>query len=77
VTETYELTFRGEPGSATRAAFPEFELRCRPGVTVLEGEFDDAALHGVIQRIQSMALELVAVRLIEDDDPGPMHTSAG
>src|SRR4051794_19315929 len=53
----------------THDAFPEFELRCLPGVTVLEGEFvDHAALHGVIERIHSMALELISVRLIEGDD---------
>jgi hypothetical protein len=76
VTETYELTFRGEPGPTTRAAFPEFELRCLPGITVLRGEFvDHAALHGVIERIHSLALELVSVRLIEDDDPGASRSS--
>ena len=79
MTDTYELTFRGEPGPTTRAAFPEFELRCRPGVTVLRAAFEDhAALHGVIERIHSLALELVGVRLIEDDDdPGPAPAAAG
>jgi hypothetical protein len=76
VTDTYEIAFRGEPGPMTRDAFPEFELRARPGVTVLEGEFDDAALHGLIQRIHSLALELVSVQLIEDDEPGPTPSAA-
>ena len=76
MTEIYEITFRGEPGPMTRDAFPEFVLSTRPGVTVLEGAFvDHAALHGVIERIHSMALELVSVRLI-DDEPNPTPSSA-
>ena len=65
MTETYELAFRGEPGPVTRAAFPEFELGCAEGITVFRGEFvDQAALHGVIERVNSLGLELVDVRLI-------------
>ena len=68
VTEIYELTFRGEPGPVTRSAFPEFDLRSEPGMTVFHGEFvDQAGLVGVIERINSLGLELVDVRLIVDD----------
>ena len=68
MTEIYELAFRGEPGPVTRAAFPEFELRCESGMTVLHGEFvDQAGLLGVIERVNSLGLELVDVRLIVDD----------
>ena len=70
MTQTYELAFRGEPGPVTRAAFPEFELRCEKGMTVFQGMFvDQAGLHGVIDRVNSLGLELVDVRLIEDDTP--------
>ncbi len=70
MTDTYELAFRGEPGPVTRAAFPEFELRCEEGLTVLQGEFvDQAALHGVLERVNSLGLDLVDVRLIRDDTP--------
>ena len=69
MTETYQLAFRGEPGPVTQAAFPEFELRCEQGLTMLQGEFvDQAALHGVIERVNSLGLELVDVRLITDDN---------
>ena len=52
----------------TRAAFPEFELRCENGMTLFQGEFvDQAALHGVIERVNSLGLDLVDVRLIVDD----------
>ena len=69
MTETYEVAFRGEPGPVTRAAFPEFELRSEKGTTLFQGKFvDQAALHGVIERINSLGLELVDVRLIVDDN---------
>ena len=70
MSETFELQFRGEPGSALRAAFPEFVLRPEHGVTVLHGEFvDQGALLGAIERINSLGLDLVGLRLIvvEDD----------
>ena len=68
VSQIFELEFRGEPGPALRAAFPEFELRPEQGLTVLRGEFvDQAALCGVIERINSFRLELVGLHLIEDD----------
>jgi len=65
VSETFELRFRGEPGPALRAAFPEFALRPDHGTTVLHGEFvDQAALLGAIERINSLGLQLVGLRLI-------------
>ena len=68
MTRTYEFALRGEPGPVTRAAFPEFELRCENGLTLFQGEFvDQAALHGVIERVNSIGLDLVDVRLIGDD----------
>jgi hypothetical protein len=70
VSETYELEFRGEPGPVLRAAFPEFELQPERGMTLLHGEFvDQAALQGVIERINSLGLELVSVQLVVDDEP--------
>ena len=68
MTETYEIALRGEPGPVTRAAFPEFELRCEKGLTLLHGEFvDQAELHGVLERANSLGLVLVNLRLIVDD----------
>jgi len=70
VTETFELEFRGEPGPALRAAFPEFELRAEHGRTCLRGDFvDQAALYGIIERISSLGLELLDVHRVVDDEP--------
>jgi len=52
------------------AAFPEFVLRPEQGLTVLHGEFtDQAALLGVIERINSLGLRLVDLRLVIEDSP--------
>jgi hypothetical protein len=65
--ETFELEIRGEPGPVLRDAFPEFQLRASHGMTCLRGEFvDQAALHGVIERINSLGLELVSLHPIDD-----------
>jgi len=68
VSETFELRFRGEPGPALRDAFPEFVLRPEHGMTVLHGEFvDQGALLGAIERINSLGLQLVGLRLVVED----------
>ena len=71
MSETFELRFRGEPGPALHAAFPEFVLRPEHGTTVLHGEFvDQAALLGAIDRINSLGLQLIDLHLIVvKDDP--------
>jgi hypothetical protein len=60
-----------EPGPTLRAAFPEFVLRPEHGLTVLHGEFvDQGALLGAIERINSLGLQLVGLRLMVVED-GP------
>ena len=50
------------------AAFEGFEARVEPPETVLCGTpADQAALHGVLEQIQSLGLELVEVRRVGGD----------
>ncbi len=66
---TYALTFQGEAGKAVRAAFNDFDLSTKDGLTTLRADLpDQAALHGVIERIRALGLELVDVRR-EGDAP--------
>ena len=59
---TYRVTFLGEIGPATRAAFSEMEARVEHGRTVLSAELpDQAALFSVLNRIHSLGLDLVHV----------------
>jgi len=37
-----------------------------PVETVVEGPLDEAALHGLLRRIESLGLELVEVRRVDD-----------
>jgi len=67
-SSTYEITFKGEAGARLRAAFEGLDISPQHGVTVLKGEIpDQAALHGIINRLDSLGLELVDVRIVVDD----------
>ena len=50
---TYVITFRGEAGRAVSAAFDDLEVSTKEGLTTLRAAVpDQAALHGVIERIR-------------------------
>ena len=59
---TYVITFRGVAGSWVRAAFEDTELSVVGDTTVLRrAGADQAALHGLLQRIQDLGLEILDV----------------
>ena len=61
--DRYEIHVVGRLGEATLDAFRELGAEFRPAQTVLAGELpDQAALYGVLGRIQSLGLELLEVR---------------
>lgn len=62
---------RREMGKAMRRVVPEADrARERAARDPLHGELvDRAALHGVIERINSLGLELVGLHLVVDDNP--------
>jgi len=48
------------------------------GTTVISGPIpDEAALHGVLQRVRDLGLPLVSVNRIEPDEPQATGTDAG
>lgn len=62
---TYEVTFMGQAGAATRAEFDDCKVTVKPDTTTLRCELpDQAALAGLIQRIISLRLEITHVLLI-------------
>lgn len=64
---TYAITFRGEAGRTVRAAFPDLDVSTARGVTTLRATLpDQASLHGVIDRIRAMGLELLSVQAVGD-----------
>jgi hypothetical protein len=64
----YRLVVSGEMGAATRAAFPDLHAHAERGQTVLSGEIrDQAALYSVLERFQSLGLDLVDVSVEGDE----------
>jgi hypothetical protein len=70
----YEIRVRGRVGKTVLARFDGFAAEAEPAQTILRGIVDDqAALHGLLARIQGLGLELVEVRRLgaADDEAGP------
>ncbi|MEU6388347.1 hypothetical protein [Streptomyces sp. NPDC046939] len=59
----YEIRVRGSIGEAFRAEFGELTIVLHPAETVLLGAgLDQAALYGILDRVQAFGLELLEVR---------------
>jgi hypothetical protein len=68
---SYEIRIKGRLGEALQAAFSDLTVTTRPAETVVYGPVaDQAALHGLLDRIQGLGLEVVEVRLLPGDEPG-------
>ena len=64
----YEIRIRGRLSDSLSGAFEDFTAAVKPAETVMRGEVrDQSELHGVLERIQSLGLELIEVRRIEAD----------
>jgi hypothetical protein len=60
----YEITVRGRLGDTLTGAFDGLTAAPAPGQTVLRGELaDQSALYGVLERIESLGLELLDVHV--------------
>ena len=69
-SRTYEITFVGQASRVLCAAFDDCEVIVGPGITTLRAELpDQGALHGLMQRINSLRLELVDVRVAAPQPP--------
>ena len=64
-SRTYEITFAGQAGTTLRAEFDDCDVSVGPGTTTLRaGLLDQGALQGLMQRIASLGLELLEVRVV-------------
>jgi hypothetical protein len=62
---TYEITVRGRLSATLAAAFDGLSTSAAASETVLRGEIvDQAALYGVLERIESLGLELLDIRRV-------------
>ena len=61
-TTQYEITVRGRLSAALMSAFDGLTARPAVAATVICGELDQSALFGLLERIDSLGLELLGVR---------------
>ncbi len=67
---TYEITFRGEAVPAIVETLEEFDVMVGTEKTILRAEqIDQAALHGAMDRLWALGLELLEVRALEPPHP--------
>ena len=63
----YEIRVRGRLSDSVSGALEDFTASVTPAETVMRGELrDQSELHGVLERIQSLGLELIEVRRLGD-----------
>ena len=68
--QTYEITFLGQASSTLRAEFDDCEVTIGPGTTTLRAELPDrGALAGLMERINSLGLDLIDVSLVAPQAP--------
>lgn len=66
----YEIVVRGEGGPAVHAVFDDLVVTVGDGRTTLCGDLpDQAALYGVLTRVQDLGLELVEVHQVDHEPP--------
>ena len=67
----YEIRVLGSLDETSRAALCDFEpdTITETQLTVLTGEFDQSQLHGLLERLRYLHLDLDDVRRLEPPDP--------
>lgn len=62
----YEIRVKGRLSDSVTSVFEDFTAAVKPAETTLRGEVrDQAELHGMLEQIQSLGLELIEVRRLE------------
>lgn len=69
VTASYEIRIKGKVGQPVLETFGDLDASIKPAETVLRGPVaDQAALHGLLDRIQALGLELIEVKQVSEPD---------
>ena len=75
---TYEIRIAGRVDKTTLAMFAGLPVNFHDETTVITGQFDQAALHGMLEMIRALGLDLLEARRIgvplpRDDSGSPDH----
>jgi hypothetical protein len=64
---SYRIVVRSELSDKYAVAFEGMQMEAKDGVTVLTGKiFDQPYLHGILDRINGLGLELLSVEALPD-----------
>ncbi len=66
---TYEIRIAGQLDEAPITAFANLTVTSRGEVTVITGQLDQAALHGLLDLISSLGLDLLEARRVRRSSP--------
>ena len=67
----YEIRIRGRVSAAVLETFDPMESDVEPVETILHGPVrDQAELHGLLRRLESLGLELIEVRRLPEGSKG-------
>jgi hypothetical protein len=63
--QTYEITFLGQASTTLRTEFEDCEVTIGPGTTTVRAELPDrGALSGLMERINSLGLDVIDVSMV-------------
>ena len=65
----YQVRVRGHLGATMQRAFSTLQASTQGHDTLLRGIPDQAALHGVLARIEALRLDLLEVRRLSETNP--------
>jgi hypothetical protein len=72
VAVSYEIRIKGRVGQSVLASFEDMEAATGPAETILTGRVvDQAQLHGLLERIQLLGLELIEMRQLPGESSAP------
>lgn len=73
----YQILLDGKLDDTAAEMFAGLELRSEGDVTAISGDLDQAALHGQLERIRALGLELIEVRRVHGRSPPPAAPAEG